>query len=226
MKKFSTAPLFIACAVLFASAASAETNCKFLPNAPDSHKVVRGDTLWGISSKFLEHPWCWPQVWGLNQDAIKNPHWIYPGQVVYFDRANGRLRLGTPPDGTAKDASGASGKEGGTVRLSPQTRAQAIEANAVPTISASKIEPFLSQPLIVEGEELVGAAYIVATQEGRVHAGKNDKLYVRGDLRGKSSFQIFRPGVPLKDPDTGKVIAYEATYLGSAKLERTGKTPD
>jgi hypothetical protein len=25
---------------------------------------------------------------------IANPHWIYPGQIIWFDRAAGRLRLG------------------------------------------------------------------------------------------------------------------------------------
>jgi hypothetical protein len=224
MKKFSTALLFIACAALFASTARAETNCKFLTNAPDSHVVVKGDTLWGISSKFLEHAWCWPQVWGLNQDAIKNPHWIYPGQVVYFDRVNGRLRLGTPPEPSAKNVDVGSG-EGGTVRLSPQIRAEALQGNAIPTIAPGKIEPFLSQPLIVEEDELKGTPYIVATQEGRVYVGKSDKAYVRGDLKGKSSFQIFRPGVPLRDPATNQVIAYEATYLGTGKLERAAKIP-
>ena len=97
-KKFSTAARSIALAsvfaplVLFASSAAAARECAFLPNAPDQHLVVRGDTLWDISGKFLEHPWCWPQVWGLNRDQIRNPHWIYPGQIVYFDRAAGRLR--------------------------------------------------------------------------------------------------------------------------------------
>src|SRR5579872_3011504 len=82
MKKFSTAALLLALSTGFgfsgmAHAQAAKTmRCEFLANAPDQHVVVRGDTLWGISGKFLQHPWCWPQVWGLNQDQIRNPHWI------------------------------------------------------------------------------------------------------------------------------------------------------
>ncbi len=217
MKNFSTAIVSLAfasaCATLLAPAAHAAKTCEFLPNAPDSHKVVRGDTLWDISGKFLQHPWCWPQVWNLNRDQIKNPHWIYPGQVVYFDRATGRLSLNRP---------GNSGTSG-TVRLSPQIRVEGLGQEAVPAIPAGQIEPFLSQPLIVTETELAGTPRIVATQEGRVNLGKNDKAYVSGDLKGGTSFQAFRPGKPLLDPETKEVIGYEAVYLGSLKLQRAGK---
>ncbi len=77
MKKFSTAGLLFALACTTASAAApagavpAAADCQFLSNAPDQHQVVRGDTLWSISGRFLQHPWCWPQVWGLNREQIR-----------------------------------------------------------------------------------------------------------------------------------------------------------
>jgi LysM domain len=221
MKKFSTAALLLALCTGFGISSMAHAQavktmrCEFLPNAPDQHVVVRGDTLWGISGQFLQHPWCWPQVWGLNQDQIHNPHWIYPGQIVYFDRVNGRLRLGN-----------SSGGEPGVVKLSPQTRVQGIGRDAITTISTDAIGPFLSQPLIIEGDDLKRAPHIVAVQEGHLNLGVGDKAYVRGDLTDAAAFQVFRPGNPLKDPVTGKVIANEALYLGTLKLERRGSTPD
>lgn len=226
MKKFSTAAALLAFAAVLAPTAALAlspeastpitTRCEFLPNAPDQHLVVRGDTLWGISGKFLQHPWCWPQVWGVNREQINDPHWIYPGQIVYFDRVAGRLRLGNAAGGSAG---------GGTsdARLSPQLRMQGLGKDAVPAIPAGDIEPFLSQPLIVEEEELANTPRIMATQEGRVHLGKNDKAYVRGELNGGTSFQGFRPGKPLKDPETNKIIGYEAVYLGTLKLQRAAK---
>lgn len=215
MKKFSTAVaslVFAAASLLFVDSASAAARCAFLPNAPDSHLVVRGDTLWDISGRFLQHPWCWPQVWDMNRDQIRNPHWIYPGQVVYFDRVNGRLRLGKPTGG------------GGTVRLSPQTRIEALDKTAIPAIPAGQIEPFLSQPLVIEEEALKGTPRIVAAQEGHVFLGKGDVAYVRGDLKGATNFQVFRPGTPLKDPVTKKVIGYEAVFVGIAKLTKADDT--
>ena len=227
MKKFSTAALVLALVSASGSVAAAgeeaaiNPRCAFLPNAPDQHTVVRGDTLWGISGKFLQHAWCWPQVWGMNKEEIRNPHWIYPGQVVYLDRATGRLRLGRPVGGSSSDAG-----PSGTVKLTPQLRTEGLGQQAVPAIPSNIIEPFLSQPLVIGEDDLKDAPRIVATQEARVMLGKDDKAYVRGEISSGTSFQVFRPGVALKDPDTNAVIGYEAAYLGTIKLERAARTED
>lgn len=221
MKNFSTGAALslairAATAAAFACSAAAPsqaaTTCSFRPNAPDQHVVVKGDTLWDISGAFLEHAWCWPQVWGMNRDEIRNPHWIYPGQVVYFDRAHGRLTLSRP--GAGPDAG-----EPPLVRLAPQLRTESLDPNnAVPAIPAGAIEPFLTQPLLVETQALAGAARIVAAQEDRLYLGEGDRIYVHGPLSGATSFQVFRPGKELVDPDTGKVVAHEAEYVGAARL--------
>lgn len=226
MKKFSTAALVLALASTssFAQSTADAPNprCAFLPNAPDQHTVVRGDTLWDISGKFLQNPWCWPQVWGMNKEQIRDPHWIYPGQTVYLDRVAGRLRLGKPVGESSEDGGGLR-----TVRLSPQVRSEGLGAQqAIPAIPANAIEPYLSQPLVLGQNELDGAPRIIATQEGRVMLGKNDKAYVRGDLGTDKAFQVFRPGTPLKDPESKQVIGYEAAYLGTLNLERAAGSSD
>jgi hypothetical protein len=216
MKNFITVGARIAATLLILGAGTAPAlaaQCAFRPNAPDQHVVVKGDTLWDISGTFLEHPWCWPQVWGMNREEIRNPHWIYPGQIVYFDRKNGRLSLNPP--GSNGDGDGRGARDG---RLSPQLRTEGLGKDAVKSIASGVIEPFLSRPLVVEADELLGAPRIAASQEGHVYLGKDDKVYVRGELKGGTSFQVFRPGNPLTDPATGKVIAHEAVYLGTVKL--------
>ena len=213
MTRATAAAAFASVVACFGTApAQAATTCSFRPNAPDQHVVVKGDTLWDISGTFLEHPWCWPQVWGMNRDEIRNPHWIYPGQIVYFDRAHGRLTLNRP--GTGPDAG-----QPPLVRLSPQLRTERMDAdNAVPAIPPGAIEPFLTQPLVVEPQALAGAARIVAAQEDRLYLGEGDRIYVRGTLDGATSFQVFRPGKELLDPDTNLVVAHEAAYVGTARL--------
>jgi len=217
MKNFSTVGIRLVLATLFAGTAAASAaplKCEFRPDAPDQHVVVKGDTLWDISGTFLEKPWCWPTVWGMNRDEIANPHWIYPGQIIWFDRAAGRLRLGTPIAGANDPAA---------QRLEPRVRTGGLGKDAVPSIPPGLIEPFLTQPLIIEDDELQGAPRVIATQEERVFVGKDDKAYVRGDLKGNTSFQVFRPGAPLKDPVTGQVIGMEAYYLGTMKLQSAAK---
>jgi hypothetical protein len=215
MKNFSTGAVALAAVLALpaqAAPTSAGLHCSFRPNAPDQHVVVKRDTLWDISGKFLEHPWCWPEVWGMNRDEIRNPHWIYPGQIIYFDRAHGRLTLTKP--GTLDADAGLPP----VTKLSPQIRTEELERGAISSIPSSAIEPFLTQPLVIEPGELNAAPRIAAAPETRVYLAEGDRIYVRGALNGATSFQVFRPGKPLVDPDTGKVVAHEAAYVGSAKL--------
>ena len=67
--------LIASLALVLAAPAFADT-LKLQDNAPDRYVVVKGDTLWDISGKFLKDPWRWPQIWNLNRDEIKDPHWI------------------------------------------------------------------------------------------------------------------------------------------------------
>ena len=213
MKNFSTVVTRAAAAALVACVVAGPVQaaeCSFKPNAPDQHRVVKGDTLWDISGAFLEHPWCWPQVWGMNREDIRNPHWIYPGQVVYFDRARGRLSLTKPGGGDGGDAP--------LLRLSPQVRSEGLERGAIDAIPASVIEPFLTQPLVIEKDALAAAPRIAASEENDLYLGTGDRVYVRGDVAGATEFQVFRPGGPLTDPQTGAVLAHEAAYVGTVKL--------
>jgi nucleoid-associated protein YgaU len=230
MKKFSTIHLLLAAilpvaglsAALAATPDTSKQHCAFLPDAPDKHEVVSGDTLWGISATFLQNPWCWPEVWGMNKEDIRNPHWIYPGQIVYFDRTNGRLRLGN----VVSSGSNAGSAADQDMKLTPQFRTEGLGSKTIPAIPSSIVEPFLVQPLIVEENELQVTPRIVAIPENRVLLAQGDKAYVRGDLKGGTSFQVFRPGHALKDPETKLVIGYEAAFLGTMKLERAAKADD
>ena len=189
------------------------------PNAPDSHTVKRGDTLWAISKIFLKSPWRWPELWGMNKNEIKNPHLIYPGQVLYLDKSNGRARL-------SSQRGGANNLE--TIKLSPRTRISSLPDPSIPTLQNSLIEPFLTEPIIVEEATLLAAPRFVAAQEGRVFLSEGDRAYARSAdglqlsmaAGNPRDFRVFRNATPLKDPGTGEILGYEAAFVGRAKLIR------
>jgi hypothetical protein len=179
---------------------------KLAESAPDRYVVVPGDTLWGIAARFLRDPYRWPDVWEPNKDRVKNPHWIYPGDVLVLDRSgrNPRIRLAT-------------------VKVEPRVRVDELNA-AIATIPPGVIEPYLSQPLVVEEGGLASAPKIVAAQEGHVYLGRGDLAYVTGELDPNvGTWQVYRPGAALIDPDTKENLGYEAIYLGLATVERNTK---
>jgi len=188
-------------------------------NAPQSYTVKKGDTLWDISGKFLTKPWRWPEIWQLNRDEIKNPHWIYPGDLIVLDMSGGKpsLRL----------ARGASMAAGGVVKLSPQVRVEGLDNDAVPAIPASVIEPFLSQPIVVQDKQLQSSPRLAAGVENRVLLGQGDPVYGIGlqDAKQGSIWQVYRQGKALKDPadpEGKKILAYEAVYAGDVRVDQPG----
>lgn len=46
-----------------------------------TYTVVPGDTLWGISARFLGNGARWKEIYEANKDLIKSPNLIYPGQT-------------------------------------------------------------------------------------------------------------------------------------------------
>jgi LysM domain len=186
------------------------------PNAPDSHTVKRGDTLWDISKLFLKSPWRWPQLWGMNLDEIKNPHLIYPGQVLLLDKSGGRARL-RMADGSVPN---------GTVKLSPRARGEAVGDGAIPTIPLNLIAPFLNEAVVLNDNELANAPRIVAAPESRVLMGRGDRAYVRGELGGIADWRLFRQATPLIDPTTKEVLGYEARFVGTAAYVREAGTAE
>lgn len=202
----------ICAALLVLGAGSARAaELALAPAPPDRYVVKKGDTLWGIAQKFLRDPWRWPDIWRMNRTTIKNPHWIYPGDVVVFTP-------GVPGDPTRPPQ---LALERETVRLSPTIRSTPIDVEAISSIPPGDIEPYLSRPLITGPEGLVGAT-IVAGRGQSIIRGDGQVVYGAGiDPKAGDLWHIYRPGpklTALDNPDI--VLGYEQRFLGTARVER------
>ena len=193
-------------------------------NAPDRHVVVKGDTLWDISAKFFKDPWKWQQIWGLNKDTIKDPHWIYPGDVVMLDRTTGTLRIGEAPQSVAASITAPPPpSDSNIVKLSPRIREVPSDRNSIPVIPLSAIAPFLSKPLVIDEIDPAVTPTLAATYEQREILGSEDIAYVKNLPTDKGTqWQIYRPGKTFVDPETDEQLGYEAIYLGDAVVEKFG----
>jgi hypothetical protein len=174
-------------------------------DAPDRYVVVPGDTLWSISERYTDAATRWPELWNVNKDEIKNPHRIYPGNVIVLDRARGTLSVSD------------------TQKLSPKVRAEQT-TDAVPTIPANLIEPFLARPLVVEADGLDRAPQIIAAEDNRVILGAGNRAVVAGMGGSKeATWHIYERGKALTDPDSKRVLGYEAVFLGTARVAAPGE---
>ncbi len=210
MRQKSSIANFIV-ATAFAVAASGALSARaadvaVMEQVPDRYTVQKGDTLWGIAGKFLKEPWRWPEIWRMNREEIKNPHLIYPGDVIVLDKADGQWRLSLERPAT---------------RLSPSVRATPLDTEAIASIPAGEIEPYLTRPLITGPEGLVGAAEIVAGRDARVVRGEGDVIYVVGlDPAAGDQWSLYRRDRDLMSADGKELLGVEQRYLGSAKVER------
>jgi len=188
-------------------------------DAPDRYVVVKGDTLWDISAMFFKDPWKWPEIWALNKQAIKDPHWIYPGDLVYLDRSTGTLTTTPPAPALVAEPVTPSN----IVKLEPKVRVVGQNTEAIPAIPLDVIASFLQRPLVVDEEELDNAPKLVGTYEQRTLLSVNDLAYAQNLPTDKGSqWQVYRPNVKFVDPDTDEELGQEVMYLGDATVEKFG----
>ncbi len=211
LKSIIATALLSACVLplLFAATPVGAQDIQLQDNRPGSYTVQKGDTLWGIAGKFLKQPWRWPDIWRMNRDQIKNPHWIYPGDVISLDKIDGEWRLSV----ARRD-----------IRISPSVRIDPIQAEAIPSIPPGDLTPYLTKPLVTGPEGLPGAAKIIAARDNRVIRGEGDSVYaISIDERLGTEWVIYRPGKVLRSYDSNETLGYEMRYLGTARVERFGE---
>lgn len=238
MSKPSIQLLIAALLLLLCSPASA---VQLRSGHPNEVIVTKGDTLWDISGRFLQHPWEWPKLWKRNP-SIKNPDLIYPGDRLSLTWVNGQPRL---------------------VRNQGRRKGSPIGI-----VSLRELRSFLSRPYLLDDATIENSGYIIGFREGTLIAGPGERAYARhlgsyryadGDKNSSSTtwnappgysppprsddqlpdgfqivksrktrekiyvpaashYDIVRPGALYKDYETGEVLGRVALFIGTAEL--------
>ncbi len=171
------------------------------------HIVVKGDTLWNIAEKYMDTPWLWPTIWE-NNNSIENPHLIYPDDVLLISPSSIRLIRNTKLE---------------VEKRSPEIRESALD-NAITTIDPSAIIPFLNQSVVIEGDTLGKAGYVLQGTRKQIILGKGMEIFASG-VEGVADqrYQLFRVGRPIIDYNTKASYGVEGVYLGSATMLKNGE---
>lgn len=174
---------------------------------PTTYTVVKGDTLWGISGRFLTKPWLWKEIWQANP-TIKNPNLIYPGDTLVLTYVDGKPRL------TVK-----RGASRGTVKLSPTIRTE-TGVDAIPTIPLQAVNSFLIKNRIASSvNDFTDKPYIVGGENGSVVSGAGSKVYAKGKLPlGEKGFGIYRQGKEYRDSKTNELLGVNADEIASTEV--------
>tara|TARA_R110001583_G_scaffold2536_10_gene18284 strand:+ start:5891 stop:6979 length:1089 start_codon:yes stop_codon:yes gene_type:complete len=171
-------------------------------NHPETYTVQKGDTLWGISSHFLNSPWLWPHLWEKNTQ-IQNPHLIYPGDVLNLIWIDGEPKLTRKP----------------LKKLSPTPRLQE-KSNAIPTIPLGAIEAFLSKDHIIDPTLLKGSPRLLGDAIGSPRFFEGDIFYAQGQYDKGKLYGIYRLGEVYQN-NKGENLGTELIFIGHSQVSKS-----
>ncbi len=171
------------------------------------YTIKQGDTLWGLSQRFIEDPYYWPNIWANNPD-ITNPHLIFPGQQVRIK--DGRLEIipAYPEAGQPTE---------------PQTETTAVAApqSKVQIKSTGGGDGFL-----LTDEQPLGL--LIDSVDNRVLLTKNDLVFLQ--MKDKSSvtvgdtYGLYGRGELVKHPLTGELVGTMMDNLGFLQITAVNGT--
>ncbi|MFW2178118.1 MULTISPECIES: LysM peptidoglycan-binding domain-containing protein [unclassified Moraxella] len=210
LKQLATATLALTALTISTVATANNPPPRIKADAPNRYVVKKGDTLWDISGKFLESPWRWKEIWATNKQ-IKNPHLIYPKDVLILCVIKGQKLVGVDT------GEGCAGVEKAMTAPPPPVAQQTVSmAGSVPPIPLSAIEVWLDRTIIVNPTDFNNTPYVLASKNKNIVTGEGNKIYTKGvPLIVGQRYGVYREGEPYIDPATKQVLALEVTQVAS-----------
>ena len=177
----------------YGAAQQAQTQPAPVKKTARTHTVVNGDTLWDLSSQYLSDPMMWPALWSYNPQ-VTNPHWIYPGDIIYLEPKPGEEMTILPPSEPAFVPRKQLGKTGFKVPgfyLSelPESRGHILFSD--------------QEKHLLTATDQVQIDFVDIENRKKTHVGQK--------------FTIFSESNPVRNED-GDPIAYKLIRLGSLQI--------
>ncbi|MSN27008.1 MAG: LysM peptidoglycan-binding domain-containing protein [Geobacter sp.] len=170
---------------------------------PTVYVIKQGDTLWGLSERFIKDPYYWPNMWARNSQ-VTNPHFIYPGQKVrvFPDR----------------------------LEFVPADKAPATQLKAVPATEAEEMQDVAAEKSFTiignEGflleKDVKPAGIVIGIHNDRIMAGEDDIVYTdigtEHGANGGEKYSVFRKDSTVTHPVTNEVMGTKIIPLGTLQL--------
>ena len=176
---------------------------KVRPDAPTRYVVKQGDTLWGISGKYLYRPWQWSRLWGANRSKIRNPDRIYPGQVLVLRYVNGRPRLSVERG---------AGGDIPLVKLSPRMR-EVSSGYGIQAVNVNFYRMFMQHPQVIDQMQTQHAPRLVEGPDNRLIYSKGERVYAY-EITEPGRYLVYRARKDITDPETKKYLGQEVVFSG------------
>ncbi len=187
--------LFFGCLLLLLVAATTQAE-------PYIYTIKKGDTLWGLSERFIKDPYYWPNLWSHNP-AVTNPHLIYPGQkIAVYD---GRIVF-LPTDGELAPA---------TTEVVEPVRPEPQPELVVKT--SGKAEGFVTLA------ELETAGILVDTTDSRLMMAEGDTVFIKMDsfegLQAGDLYTLISIGDKIRHPVTRRTLGHQVAVVGQVRID-------
>lgn len=192
--------VIILCLLVVTTSWANADELKVKADSPKRYVVVKGDTLWDISSKFLSTPWRWPELWGMNKQ-IADPHWIYPGDVLNLVMVDGKPRLVV---------------ERGKPKLKMTRHGRkSRKVNPIPTIPLKDIQQHLTEHQVVTLGEYDDLPVLVGAERNSVFYKNTDIVFVNQKLVKDAKYGLYSRGRVFSSPKTNQTLGLELNLIAT-----------
>jgi LysM domain len=189
-----------------------------IPEGAAYYVVVRGDTLWDISARFLNSPYLWPQIWNENK-YVTDAHWIYPGDPILLPKvalvAEGAGQA--PAEGELEGFPEAAGIPG---MIEPGAEGEGAAAALGPVTEELSLQ--CAQYVVDRRED--ESLFVVGSEEGadKIAFGDRDLVYLNkgtnAGVKAGDLYSMHHVSYVVKHPVTGKKLGTKIETTGWLKV--------